>query len=1207
MKIKLHKRFRAVLSLLVTFMLLVSVIPLTVLPVQADTYFTVYFTFQIGNESTGSHKDATPHINGWGGGVDNFAYQELKPMTLISDSQSSTGYKIYSFTFESNQNPTGLIFAAGSNMGSDWHTPNIVDDNVQNGYLYYSKEWKNDAPVVASFPYSELTYSPVTTFSYDSTIKDLNVPTEGTFTAKTGRHYESATLFDYFSDYELKNGQKRTAISEMYSSWEDPYRRMPLLTFDTALSNYYNDNNVSRPLYFGDIHDESGGYYFSVYNNSQWHLRNNSSDVYRGLYNDNNSMRRSALDTTVKAISDVATTGLYKQTLEAYNSSNTNVQNAKRLKLQDGKDVKWFDDDWLASGNFYGKRIGASYDVDFPFWNEKARRTFSGTSKSNGKWAECNYFCINSELSDHALRLTKENGTDNYYLKETGQGIYNFSGNDYDVLHDKASTLTTTYGFFPFNDKTDFYTGGTISNSGKSGDVHKDLGGLMDYRLRFDRTNYNFGMYMAIPFKLTNNVGTVYGTTDPSIDAPITFTFSGDDDMLVYIDGNLVLDIGGAHGKVLGEINLYEKKSWVGQVKSTDNSTGNFLSTGEAAPNGTPDSDIVKGYFTRNATISDGLKNFTAVKTSGSGVKDLSSMTKPGTNTGICEAGEHVMEIFYVERGLFDSNMEIMYNLPVVDNRSFTVEQTITTSVNEIFTATNQSNSANNTAATNFNANVNNMKFEMDLQFSKPTDLNDFNTLLHSQGYYVGEGDASHSYQIKNGNGAYGTATTFTEKDTNSNSTNDTYTVKMGNTQMIKYQSGFIKPYSYNLKVSQGHLFIGNTDKGENTLFTTTWTLNKYGDTDNDENTGQGDGAGPVHTTSSSARPARKTKTTSTSANSDTSFDFRGTLDNPDAIAFYNTMQTAELTVTKTFNRKSGDTEAHTFEFTVTFDNVGGINLEEPGGVQATSNNVITTTVSVSYAANESGDKPVSITGIPVNTEYTVVENGENPTGYMTTYTNNINTTAGTIISTGNNAGVANSPSTAPEKIILNLVVELGSTDTLASANDLPAVKLSVQRRKGSDDWAELTQVTVPAATNTSPSAQQKYQISEYYSTNQEYKDKYDATTVYEYRILAYKSDNTTLITDSETAYGDTNGFIVWYNASGVPAHQKSGTAAVKNTVIDATYRVLEMGVKLTLPKQQQDTPETGGNGIYILTIGGFIAILLAGAGYFIYKKRIFA
>ena len=141
MKIKLHQRFRAVLSLLVTFMLLVSVIPLTVLPVQADTYFTVYFTFQIGNESTGSHKDATPHINGWGGGVDNFAYQELKPMTLISDSQSSTGYTIYSFTFESNQNPTGLIFAAGSNMGSDWHTPNIVDDIVQIGCLYYSKEW----------------------------------------------------------------------------------------------------------------------------------------------------------------------------------------------------------------------------------------------------------------------------------------------------------------------------------------------------------------------------------------------------------------------------------------------------------------------------------------------------------------------------------------------------------------------------------------------------------------------------------------------------------------------------------------------------------------------------------------------------------------------------------------------------------------------------------------------------------------------------------------------------------------------------------------------------------------------------------------------------------------------------------------------------------------------------------------------------------
>jgi len=838
----------------------------------------------------------------------------------------------------------------------------------------------------------------------------------------------------------------------MYSSWEDPYRRMPLVTFD-ALSNYYNTVSEAHPLYFGDIHREWNGYDFSIYNANQWSLYKTGSD-YKQLYHDNNSMRRASLgDERDKAISDAATTGLYKRDIGSYVSSNTNAANAKRLQLASGNDAKWFDNDWLTSG-YGGKRLGASYDVDFPFWNEKAKRTFSGTSKSNGTWAECNYFYINSENKDHALRLTKENGTDNYYLKETGQGIYNFSGNDAQVLSGEQSTLTTTYGFFPFNNKSDFYNGAP-TDSGKNGDVNHDLGNLMDYRLRFDRTNYNFGMYMAIPFKLTNDVGTIYGTEDKRIDAPITFTFSGDDDMIVYIDGQLVLDIGGAHGKVLGEINLYERKSWVGQVKSSDNTGQNYLSTGETATSG----DLVYGYFARTATIGNNLKNFTAVTSSGTGVTALPD--------SVCTTGEHIMEIFYVERGLFDSNMEIMYNLPVVENRSFTVEEHIdaTTGVNGIFTSDE-----------NFSTNVNNIKLEMNVQFSNPG-TETFDTLLEEQTYYH---DRTHP--------ASGTTPTPPNKYTITGvdgeqtfgKSGSTYTVKMGNNQKLTYSDSFLKPYDYNLKVSQNNskIFIGNNDTGKtvSSLFNTSWTLAKYG-SDKDENTGSGNNdSGPVHTTSSSARPKRGTKTTSTSAGND-SFDFRGTVENPDVIVFNNTMQTASLTINKTITGHTPTSDV-TFEVTVTFDDVGGMGLEDVRNLNGavTENRTIQTTVSVSVGANSTTGVG-KITGIPVNTKYKIEETGAQ--GYTPSYTGTVNTDWQTLSSNGS-ANISNAYNTTPpDPTKITLQIQKIWSD---STNMPEQVKFKLQYSEdGGSTWSNVTassvtngDVTLTASTASVPNDGQR-------------------------------------------------------------------------------------------------------------------------------------
>ena len=74
--------------------------------------------------------------------------------------------------------------------------------------------------------------------------------------------------------------------------------------------------------------------------------------------------------------------------------------------------------------------------------------------------------------------------------------------------------------------------------------------------------NYGFGLKIEIPFNMTSD-GKINGQD-------IVFNFSGDDDVWVFIDDELVLDIGGAHGEVTGNINFSEQYATVSGVK--DNS-----------------------------------------------------------------------------------------------------------------------------------------------------------------------------------------------------------------------------------------------------------------------------------------------------------------------------------------------------------------------------------------------------------------------------------------------------------------------------------------------------------------------------------------------------------------------------------------------------------------------------------------------------------
>lgn len=141
-------------------------------------------------------------------------------------------------------------------------------------------------------------------------------------------------------------------------------------------------------------------------------------------------------------------------------------------------------------------------------------------------------------------------------------------------------------GFFPFND-----TNGASTYS--------------------DDLNYWFGMSMSVDFYMLNG-----GYMDTAHTEPITFDFSGDDDVWIYIDGKLVLDMGGIHDMATGSINF-----------------------------GT-------GWIT--LTPADGETERTK----------LSSILGEGW---VNDNGIHSLQIFYMERGEGASNLKVKFNLPQKD------------------------------------------------------------------------------------------------------------------------------------------------------------------------------------------------------------------------------------------------------------------------------------------------------------------------------------------------------------------------------------------------------------------------------------------------------------------------------------------------------------------------------------------------------------
>ena len=440
------------------------------------------------------------------------------------------------------------------------------------------------------------------------------------FTEEANTKYVTSTLYDYYTDYEL-NGKNR----DKYDNDNTVNQRhwVPFRQFDQAISDYYQsyvDKNTGKPIIYP--------IYTGHFQPSDWDKR--FADIASTL----NLYGWSSYNIFIAANNSNFDIGDTKEKKNSYafqgivadkrDSDGDIVMNGTTLK------EPHFNEKFLTGQNSKNAKLGEVYhNVEFPFTQEEVfiepAQTPNGPQKGEG----VKYWWFDSK--ETSLYLRKDTNSDQLYLGNDSPGVTT-AGYKSEASHnvDSASSpdnVSTPYGFFPFNETT-----------------------TSKIAVRY---NYGYGAKLEIPFTLTST-GTV--KDDYNNEIPIRFYFSGDDDVWVFIDDQLVLDIGGAHARVSGVLEFDQRDnkkntvtSYVSRVKNSK--TGNY-----GAENCDEHNHTTATSITYLGTTETYYKN--------------ASVSIPGLSTG-----KHTLTMYYMERGMWESNMAVAFNFP--DNNELQVQKEV--------------------------------------------------------------------------------------------------------------------------------------------------------------------------------------------------------------------------------------------------------------------------------------------------------------------------------------------------------------------------------------------------------------------------------------------------------------------------------------------------------------------------------------------------
>lgn len=294
-------------------------------------------------------------------------------------------------------------------------------------------------------------------------------------------------------------------------------------------------------------------------------------------------------------------------TINMFNYDTTKINEGHSLQFSNGMDGVSDYNAWTKSANPYSGIMQKTLGKDsYPTLNKGNKKESSSylfsTDEGKGKtvYPGANY--LFKKDADGYYEYDSAKNFAQFNTEKKNFIVYKVPGSSKDPIDLQQNPKHGS--FFPFN---------TLGDG-----IYYDIPQISE------APDFHFGMTMSAKF--------IQPKDGKINDKDMVFEFSGDDDVWVYIDGVLVLDIGGIHNAASGSINFANGTATVGTDKKDLRTL--FREAGK-----------------------EGEGNFV------SGANRFADYTM------------HTINFYYLERGKGDSNCKLKFNLPTVPDGSVTVQK----------------------------------------------------------------------------------------------------------------------------------------------------------------------------------------------------------------------------------------------------------------------------------------------------------------------------------------------------------------------------------------------------------------------------------------------------------------------------------------------------------------------------------------------------
>lgn len=546
------------------------------------------------NDAVGANSDGSEAVAANAddsvGGTATTIYFSPSSDNITKNYCDSTGALNSGYTLKVNYNKKGdgsdwgntiMTLDSGTYSGKKVYKASFTDSYNGLGALqfqiYQGSTWKCQSQPISSWTavsvYNGKLYNGTAWVDYSGT----DVPAKKVYDAvasdainnNSNLYTINTTFYDYYTDNEVNNGWRN--FSQIDASKGTSYESHGKNKDGQA--DPYTKLNTALANY-AEANGVLRPLYFGVLYNYNDGTTKDAHGAKFYNYSDwvNNSSRLPSYTYSIVGLTGRTLTSDNK--IRYYNNDGTD--NAAH-ETDDGATMPLFDADWLTTNNF-----ATIVNSEFPMRK---------TTRNNVPYYEF----------DSAAK-------DTIWFSGYGSDTLttNYGNQDTDCVYDAVSNFSEEkvengVGFFPFD--ASMTNGGTTKNNAN---------------------DYGFGMRTDIEFNVGKD-GKINGVDQ-------VFNFTGDDDLWVYIDGKLVLDLGGAHKKAEGSIDFSKKTV--------------TLSTGTQSVNN----------VTRNTSF------------------EFDNQDPSET---------HTLTMFYMERGMIESNLKFGFNFSPVGNQFTTENHVDTANVNE--------------------------------------------------------------------------------------------------------------------------------------------------------------------------------------------------------------------------------------------------------------------------------------------------------------------------------------------------------------------------------------------------------------------------------------------------------------------------------------------------------------------------------------------